>query len=89
MSELWFKRRRYGWGWAPVTWQGWAVVAIYVALVVAGALTLGEGETGEVMLFLLFVAILTVTLVQISLVKGPKPRWRWGRSPSDDPREDL
>ena len=26
----WFKRKLYGWGWAPVRWQGWAVVAGYV-----------------------------------------------------------
>ncbi len=89
MSDLWFKRRRYGWGWTPVTWQGWAVLACYVALVVAGSLAFGDGGPGEVALFLLLVAILTVTLVQISLARGPKPRWRWGRSASDDPAEDL
>lgn len=28
---MWFRAKRYGWGWRPVTWQGWAVVAVWVA----------------------------------------------------------
>ena len=36
-SQLWFRARRYGWGWAPATWQGWAVLAVYVIAVLAWA----------------------------------------------------
>ena len=29
----WFKRRKYGgWGLTPATWQGWAYIAIFVAI---------------------------------------------------------
>ncbi|MCX6717702.1 MAG: hypothetical protein NTU76_03445 [Candidatus Taylorbacteria bacterium] len=26
MSKLWFKRKTYGWGWVPSSWEGWFVV---------------------------------------------------------------
>lgn len=32
MSEqknIWFKRKRFGLGWDPVSWEGWAVVGAY------------------------------------------------------------
>jgi hypothetical protein len=33
----WFPAKRYGWGWGlPMTWQGWLVLAAFLALVVAG-----------------------------------------------------
>ena len=37
MSELWFRAKRFGWGWAPFTWQGWAITFGFVALILAGA----------------------------------------------------
>ena len=39
---IWFPAKRYGWGWGPpVTWQGWAVIAVWIALFFAGLLLLG------------------------------------------------
>jgi len=35
------------------------------------------------------VAIATVGLIQITLRKGPRPRWRWGRKPEDNSAEDF
>ncbi len=40
---LWFKMRLYGWGWVPVKWQGWMVVVIGIALVIAG-IYIGEAD---------------------------------------------
>ena len=38
----WFAAKRYGVGWSlPVTWQGWATLFIYFALLVAGLLFVG------------------------------------------------
>ena len=25
-KQLWFRAKSYGWGWTPITWQGWAVL---------------------------------------------------------------
>ena len=91
--KYWFKRRRYGYGWIPATKEGWTVVVIYLVVVAAGALVIKDtpdGEfTKEVGFYLLTVAIATSALVRISISKGPKPKWRWGKKPDDNPEEDF
>jgi hypothetical protein len=35
--RYWFKAKRYGWGWgSPLTWEGWVVLAVYIAAIAAG-----------------------------------------------------
>lgn len=41
MKKLWFRARRFGWGWYPVSWQGWAVSILYAFLL---ALSLGRAS---------------------------------------------
>jgi large subunit ribosomal protein L4 len=37
--RYWFPVKRYGWGWGlPTAWQGWAVLAVFAGLMVAGSL---------------------------------------------------
>ena len=31
-EKAWFGPRRAGWGLAPITWEGWALVAVFVIL---------------------------------------------------------
>jgi len=33
--KLWFKAKRYGWGWTPACWQGWLVLGVYFAVLIA------------------------------------------------------
>ena len=77
---LWFKRKLYGFGWVPVTWQGWTVILVYILLLLALALTLDDGSpTREVMfMFVLPLVLLTGALIRICYAKGEKPRWQWG-----------
>ena len=35
----WFKRKWFGWGWTPATWEGWVATIIYVGVIIALALT--------------------------------------------------
>ncbi len=78
---LWFVSKKYGWGWTPVTWQGWAVVVVYIALVTGLARFIDNGfdsrAGGTTFFFLVF--LLTVMLLVISYAKGETPRWRWGK----------
>lgn len=41
-EQPWFGPRRGGWGWSPVTWQGWAVIA-FVLVAVLGATVARNG----------------------------------------------
>lgn len=75
-NGYWFKRKLYGWGWIPVRWQGWLVVAFGVALGFAG-IFVGETDDapGAALLgFLLMVGI----ILAFGFWKGEKPRWQWG-----------
>lgn len=79
-KPLWFTRKRYGWGWTPVTWQGWAVVAGYVAFVASGAFLFLRDEYGGqgVLAFLVWTLGYTLWLVSVTRQHGPTPRWQWG-----------
>lgn len=79
-KTLWFKRKRYGWGWTPVTWQGWLVVFGYIALIFLFAFTIDENSPPrEIMFtFVLPIALLSIAVIRICYKKGEKPRWQWG-----------
>lgn len=85
-KKLWFKAKRYGWGWYPVTWQGWAVTLGYIIILFAFVSTIDEkSPTKEVsLMFFLPVAILTAALLVICYKKGEKPSWRWGGKRFDE-----
>jgi hypothetical protein len=35
MSHPWFRPRTFGYGWTPITWEGWVATFVFVAVVVA------------------------------------------------------
>lgn len=84
-KNYWFKRRRYGYGWFPTTWQGWAVIGVYLVGMIAIA-TAAEENPSVVILFLI---LLTAGLLTVTYQKGPKPKWRWGKTEHDNPEEDF
>jgi hypothetical protein len=42
-EKLWFGPRRFGWGWGPASWEGWVVVAAFLAVAI-GAGTIRESR---------------------------------------------
>lgn len=86
---LWFKRKLYGWGWTPVTWQGWLVTIAYVALVILFGLTIDEHSPSQeiAFTFALPFLLLTAMFIRILYKKGEKPKWQWGKPESTDPEE--
>ncbi len=86
---LWFKRKLYGWGWAPARWQGWAVIVIYIVLLVSLIQMREESIPGNpdsgsnFLTFALPIIILTCILIYICYKKGEKPRWQWGLPKAD------
>jgi hypothetical protein len=77
---LWFRRKRYGWGWTPATWQGWLVTLAYAALVVAFVATVDDRSSPREVAFtaLLPIAILTAAFFRVAVRMGERPRWQWG-----------
>ncbi len=80
----WFKNKIYGWGWTPVTWQGWVVILAYIASVIA-LVSMSEeaipGNPDSGSNFLVLggpIIVLTLLLIFICYKTGEKPRWNWG-----------
>ncbi len=68
-----------------MAWQGWAVLAAYVALLTAGSVTLLLRESVlSLVFFALWVAGLSALLIAICWIQGERPRWRWGDDDSPD-----
>ena len=79
----WFKQKRYGFGAAPASWQGWAVTGAYlVGMAAAGITLVPEDGASEPRLlpFLAIAAVLTIVFVGIAwrTTEGGW-RWRWGK----------
>ena len=74
--KYWFPAKRYGWGWGlPATWQGWAVLLVYLALVLGG---IPLHSTRGTLVYVAYVLVLTAALIVICWLTGERPRWRWG-----------
>ncbi len=86
--EIWFKRKRYGWGWYPSSWQGWLVILVWLGLFIAGELEffsrLDENPAPEIFVyFFLYTLMLVAALIGICYRHGEPPRWQWGE-PKDE-----
>ena len=76
-EPYWFPAKRYGYGWGPpATWQGWVVLAVYLALVAAGMFLFPPHV--ELLPFLVYEFVLTLGLIVVCYAKGEPPSWRGG-----------
>lgn len=78
-KEIWFRRKRYGWGWYPASWKGWMVTFGYIVLVVAGAYGIPFFEAGNnTSLILIYLIVISILFIAIAWKKGESLRWQWG-----------
>lgn len=91
MAEMqarpWFVPKTYGYGAAPVTWEGWALVFAFIAGVLLAAWLLivrpvqaGQGVGfGRIAAFLAIDLVLVALLIVVGQAKSSAEwRWRWG-----------
>ena len=81
MGRPWFRRRQVGLGWRPITWQGWLVTVVAVALAV-GALTLLHASSARVPIVILIVAVYAVVALATG---GARPAE--AAAPEDQPTD--
>jgi hypothetical protein len=77
-DDAWFAAKRYGFGAGPpVAWQGWALLAAYIAALALLRWLLVPGH--RIAWAIVFVA-LTITLVTVAArhTRGGW-HWRWGK----------
>ena len=79
-NNYWFKRKMYGWGWVPVKWQGWAIIAILLALITADAFILDSNplpSNTQITLYFVKIILNVSALLLICYKTGEKPKWQW------------
>ena len=83
-DKVWFKRKEYGWGWQPASWEGWAVILghIVLALLISFRMISKGDEINVVFDLYVPIGILTLILIGISWTHGEKPRFQWGEKRS-------
>lgn len=80
-NGYWFKRKLYGWGWTPVKWQGWFVIAIFFLFILVSSLDMksSSSPTDIKITWFLFKVVLSVfILIYVCYKKGEKLKWQWG-----------
>lgn len=80
-EKYWFKRKIFGWGWTPATWQGWLILVLFIVLIVGNAYridTQSLSNNDVPVTFLVQTFILVIILIAICYATGEKPRWQWG-----------
>lgn len=84
MQRLWFKAKRFGWGWYPATWEGWLVLLVWLAVLLAFT----QWQLGvlpkdltplETLSFVGPVLAWAALLTWVCAKTGEKPSWRWGK----------
>lgn len=78
-NKIWFKRKLYGWGWTPCTWEGWVAILVWLAVFL---FTISKVDH-EWLKNLIVIFIMTGILIFICYKKGEKPRWQWGKMIED------
>jgi len=91
MSGYWFKRKLYGWGWTPVTWQGWLTILAFIILLVWNYRRIAStavSESAAVLEFLPQAILMVLILIIISRLTGESPRFQWGFPPKESKEEE-
>jgi len=81
MTKIWFKAKRYGWGWYPSTWQGWIVLLAFILAEIFSFNkidSVSHSVSDTLINFIPLTIILIIILIAVCYLKGEKPRWRWG-----------
>ncbi len=76
----WFKRKLYGWGWAPARPAGWITIGVYL-FVVLGIIFIAEGnqELAQNPKWIIgSIVAATFVLLAVSWRTGEPPKWQWG-----------
>lgn len=93
MAKFFFKRKRYGYGWKPVTTEGWLIVAGFVIVVLLWShFALPQTDTPSTSQDLQYgiglFALVTVLLL-VTRRYAPPAKWRWGKKDDDNLDEDC
>jgi len=85
-KELWFRAKRYGWGWYPISWQGWVITILYIFVLIRYGIradNYAHSNSDFLIGFSIPFIISTVLFLVVCYWKGEYPHWSWGDSKKD------
>ncbi len=68
-KKPWFGPKRWGWGWRPISWQGWLVVLAYIAVILL--IARDAKNLGQIKFFAALVGA-TIVLIVVGYLFGGK-----------------
>jgi uncharacterized membrane protein len=77
----WFKRKVYGWGWVPATWQGWTTLFVFILILTFFIIPLAskaEPSSRDIVWFFVKGVAWAIALVVVCFRTGERPKWQWG-----------
>lgn len=78
MGKPWFNPKRYGFGVGlPCSWEGWAVLAVFAAIMIGGPYLL-DSVDWRLRASVGVLAIVALVVIVVARTRGGF-RWRWGR----------
>ena len=78
-KKIWFRRKRYGLGWFPVTWEGWLTILLYVTSIITLAFINKKPNKHDLPpSFFIPLIVITIIFLFICYKKGDPLRWHWG-----------
>lgn len=86
MQKKWFKRKLYGYGWYPASWEGWLCLLVFCAYIVWCLLFIQNhtDSVGKLLInFLPRLALAMAIITFLAIKKGERPRWQWGKKIED------
>jgi ABC-type uncharacterized transport system permease subunit len=84
-QKKWFQRKLYGWGWYPISWQGWLTLFIFIGFNYLNFMkaNLQHSVSDFLLHFLPWFVLSLILLIYVAINKGEKPRWQWGKRLED------
>jgi len=93
MKKLWFKRKLYGWGWQPASWEGWLVLWLFLVVILGNVLLRYDLDTepqkNDVLRMVAETFGLVFFLILVYVRTGERPRWQWGKRVEDEEDGDV
>jgi len=78
-NKIWFKKKRYGWGWTPSSVEGWLCFVLFsLGSAVYPVLAKYHYISFSIFIFSTITIALALILICICYKKGEKPSWQWG-----------
>ena len=87
-NKIWFRKKTFGFGWTPCSWEGWLVLLVWLASFI---LIVKNTEPGSLNSFI-YIILMVGLLLLVSYLKGERLSWHRdevvGGTPEDKKTEN-